>query len=381
MLPLTIVDQGELYRNPLPGHRVINVLFPTAVLLGNGEILCVARVGLAMYSVEGDMELFRSQDGGKTWQREGPPYDRSQDHVQYNYRSADQTVLRDGSLVMKLTRAEHPDPEKLFFNPETGGMLAGEFCYIYSGDGGRTWTDPVAAVYEEPFAAHHVPEHCGPMIELEDGTWFQSIETWKHHGDAGPFDLNTYGMFSRDRGRTWDRRVPVAVGSDNNRSFSHGMPTQLSDGRVLISLWAAESQLQTSHDVHMVRSIDGSCREWTEPKSLGVFAQTTGTADMGNGRMLMIYSHREQTEQPGLKVVLSEDAGDSFDNEDPLIVWDAYGKEALGVARSDTYPSSHDAIAYGAPRIVRLDDQHALAVFWCTQGADTHIRWSKVRVD
>ena len=55
--------------------------------------------------------------------------------------------------------------------------------------------------------------------------------------------------------------------------------------------------------------------------------------------------------------------------------------EALGVARSDTYPSSHDAIAYGAPRIVRLDDQHALAVFWCTQGADTHVRWSKVRVD
>ena len=38
MLPLTIVDQGEIYRNPLPGHRVINVLFPTAVLLGNGEI-------------------------------------------------------------------------------------------------------------------------------------------------------------------------------------------------------------------------------------------------------------------------------------------------------------------------------------------------------
>ena len=61
--------------------------------------------------------------------------------------------------------------------------------------------------------------------------------------------------------------------------------------------------------------------------------------------MLMIYSRRERTEQPGLKVVLSEDAGDSFDNEDPLIVWDAYGKEALGVARSDTYPSSHDAIA------------------------------------
>ena len=188
-------------------------------------------------------------------------------------------------------------------------------------------------MYDEPFAPHHVPEHSGRVTELEDGTWFQSIETWKHHDDGGPFDLNTYGMFS----------------TDNDRSYSHGMPTQLSDGRVSITLWAAESQLQTSHDVHMVRSTDGSCREWTEPKSLGIFAQTTGTAEMGDGRILMIYSHRERTDQPGLKVVLSEDGGDSFNNENPLVVWDAYGKEALGVARSDTYPSSHDAIAYGAP--------------------------------
>jgi len=187
-------------------------------------------------------------------------------------------------------------------------------------------------------------------------------------------------MFSTDRGRTWSGRVPVAVGSHDNRSYSHGMPTQLSDGRVFISLWTAESQLQTSYDIHRVRSIDGSYRDWTEPESLGIFGQTTGSANMGNGRVVMIYSHREQTDQPGLKVVLSEDGGDSFDSENPLVVWDAYGKEALGVPRTDTYPSSHDAIAYGAPRIARLDDRHALAVFWCTQGADTHIRWSKIRI-
>ena len=101
---------------------------------------------------------------------------------------------------------------------------------------------------------------------------------------------------------------------------------------------------------------------------------------MGNKRMMIVYSHRENTEQPGIKVVLSEDQGYSWDVEHPLIVWDAYGKEALGVPRTDTYPSSHDVIAYGAPRIIRLDEHHALASFWCTQGADTHCRFSKIRI-
>ena len=78
---------------------------------------------------------------------------------------------------------------------------------------------------------------------------------------------------------------------------------------------------------------------------------------------------------------MSEDAGDSFDLGRPLVVWDAYGKEALGVPRTDKYPGAHDAIAYGAPRIFRLSDCEALAIFWCTQGADTHCRWCRIRIE
>ena len=64
----------------------------------------------------------------------------------------------------------------------------------------------------------------------------------------------------------------------------------------------------------------------------------------------------------------------------PSLLWDAYGRESLRVARTATYPSSHDAIAYGAPKIIRLDGDHAMASFWCTQGADTHCRWCKIRI-
>jgi len=377
---MKILDSGVIFRNPLPGHRVINAIFPNPCVLDEGEILCLARVGLAMYSVDGVLEFFRSIDGGQTWQREGPPIDTASDAVQFNYRVGDQTRLRDGSLLLKINRAPHPDPDVLYFNQQTGGTLATEACYLRSEDRGHIWSQPVTATLAEPFEPQHAPEASGRVIELEDGSWFQLYETWKHHDDGGPFDLNSYGMFSTDGGRTWGQRVPVAVGRDENRSYSHGMPTQLDDGRVYISLWAAESQLQESFDLYRVRSTDASCRRWTEPAALSIPGQSSASADMGGGRVLIIYSHRENTEQPGIKVVLSTDYGDTFDVSDPLVVWDAYGKESLGVSRTNTYPSSHDAIAYGAPRIVRLNEQHALAVFWCTQGADTHCRWCRIQL-
>ncbi len=188
MSHLQIVDQGEIFRNPLPGHRVINSFFPAGVVLDNGEILVVARVAAAMYSVQGALELFRSTDGGRTWQRQGPP------------------------------------------------------------------------------------------------------------------------------------------------------------------------------------------------RPLGIPGQSSGAVELKDGRILLIYSHRDDTDQPGIKVVMSDDAGDCFDAREPLVVWDAYGKEALGVPRTDKYPGKHDAIAYGAPRILRLREREALAIFWCTQSADTHCRWTRVQV-
>lgn len=381
MSRLQIVDHGVIFRNPLPGHRVINCIFPAGCVLDNGEILVVARVCLAMYSREGELELFRSTDNGKTWSREGPVHDRSNDHVHYNYRVGEITQLRDASLVMKISRVAHEDEDVLLFNPQTGGILDSEACHTRSSDHGKSWDPPRTIHLEEPFESRHVYEASGRVIELNDGTWFQAFETWKHHGDPDPYDLNTYGMFSHDGGLTWGERIPIAVGRHKNRSYSHGMPTQLADGRVFISLWTARADLGEFYDLHMVRSTDATCRAWTSPKSLGIHGQSSGSVEISDGRILLIYSHREKTDQPGIKVVMSENAGDSFDASYPLVVWDAYGKEALGVPKTDKYPGAHDAIAYGAPRILRLSDRDALAIFWCTQGADTHCRWSHVRVE
>jgi hypothetical protein len=130
-----------------------------------------------------------------------------------------------------------------------------------------------------------------------------------------------------------------------------------------------------------VISSDATGSEWGEPQATGIPGQTSCPVVIADGLMAAIYSHREGTDQPGIKIVLSQDSGKTWELDDPLVVWDAYGKEELGVPRTDSYPSSHDVIAYGAPLLTHLSDNELMASLWCTQGADTHIRCYRLRVD
>ena len=379
MSRLELQDSGVIFRNPLPGHRVINAFYPDLVPLAEDQWLCVLRVGGALYSPDGVLELFRSSDRGATWVREGPILDRSRDSAPHNDIEGRLTVLRDGSLLLRVSRADVSDPQRLMYNDRTQGLVPFLVGTTRSTDGGRTWSDLVMADTQGPFAPSIMPAPYGRILETRpDGSWMLNFETWKSYDNDGPFDLQMYALFSRDEGRSWGEKITVANGSAQGKSFSHGAPIQLEDGRFFISSWCAEPKLQGYFGNYVVTSTDASGRKWNDPVPTGIPGQTSHAADLGQGRLVLVYSHREDTAQPGIKVVRSEDGGRTFDREDPLVVWDAYGKEALGVARTDTYPSSHDAIAYGAPQIVRLDGSRALVSFWCTQGADTHCRWGLV---
>lgn len=377
---LEVEASGVIFRNPFPGHRVINAFYPMVVAQDDGELLCVLRRGGALYSPDGMLHLFRLGKSCDTWAHQGPVFDRMRDARQYNYSDGHLTRLHDGSLLLRVARYDMTDPERFVINAATQGLAALQTCFLRSYDAGRTWSEPVVADVKEHFAPGVEPAPLGGVVELPDGSWFQLFDTWKDYENAGPFDVNSYGLFSADGGRTWRDKVAVAVGTAEERSYSHGIAAPMRDGRVFVSYWTATQDLQTSFDLHTVISTDASARQWSRPLPTGVPGQTSCVADAGNGCMWMIYSHREHTEQPGIKVVLSTDAGRTWRRDEPLVVWDAYGKESLGVARSNTYPSSHDAIAYGAPRVVALDGGSAIASFWCSQGGDTHCRWCRIRI-
>ena len=143
--------------------------------------------------------------------------------------------------------------------------------------------------------------------------------------------------------------------------------------------WAGNATFSEFFDIHWNIG-DATGRHWTKPESTCIFGQTNCPVEVKGGQLAIIYCHREKTDQPGVKVVLSNDGGETWDKETQVVVWDAYGKASLGVARTDKYPSSHDAIAYGLPHLIRLNDEELLASFWCTQSCDTYVRCCRLRV-
>ena len=379
MNALRILDQGVLYRNPHPGHKAVIAYAPFVQPLSGEELICVFRYGQAMYSRDGMIHQLRSRDGGKTWEHEGPIRDRSRDDSHYNYRGAQITALHDGSLVMKVNRAEHSDPDHFYFNQETGGISHCQTLYLHSFDGGRTWSDPPpASLPSMPSGLE--PAADGPAIELEDGNWMQIFETWKSYDNAGSHLNKTFALFSSDAGRSWGDWVDVADGTGEDRSYSHGSFIRLSNGRLLGSLWTGNLEMTQFFDLHFVTSLDASGQTWSRPRASKIPGQTSGVLEMGSGQLVLVYSHRENTDQPGIKVIFSEDGGETW-SPDPVVVWDAYGKEALGVPRTDRYPSSHDVIAYGAPHIIGLTANELMVSFWCTQSGDTHARYCRLRLD
>ena len=371
---LEVVGRGVLYRNPLPGHQSVHGYLPFVVQLSTGELVCIYRQGSAFYSRDGALAIVRSTDGGATWTDGGLVRDPAADPVLYAYTGPFAAALADDSIVLVAIRREQADA-RLAVNPVTGAFLPVETVLFRSADGGRTWSDP------EPI---RIPDGMkldvsGPIVELLDGAWFLPADTGKAYDDTSPIRNHMVGLVSRDRGGTWTSAGPIANGAADQISFFHGRVVRLLDGRLFTLAWARDERTDAFLSLHRVVS-DTHGRNWSTPESTGIPGQTSYAVDLGGEVMVAAYTLREDP-RPGLRAVLSRDGGRTWDLDGQVVVWDATGRETIGVASVDTYPQSHDVIAFGRPVATRLDDGDVLISYWCTELSLTQCQWVRVRVD
>ncbi len=90
-----------------------------------------------------------------------------------------------------------------------------------------------------------------------------------------------------------------------------------------------------------VCSSDASAQSWGEPIATNLPGQTSAVVELGDGRLCVVYTDREGRQQPGIMAALSEDGGKTWDLDSQLRLWDATGRDRLGVVSLDTYPRSH----------------------------------------
>jgi hypothetical protein len=160
--------------------------------------------------------------------------------------------------------------------------------------------------------------------------------------------------------------------------YSHSRYNRTLDGRVCATQWTQSIGGQENFDLHWAVS-DETGRRWSNPKPVGLPAQTSWCSDLGEGRLAIAYTVRDR-ECPGIYVTIAHEGSGAMEPGEPAVVWDAVGQEYLGAVRKPDYPASHDNIAFGKPNMVRLPDGDLLCAWWCTQSCVTHARFARLRV-
>jgi hypothetical protein len=374
MAGLELVDSGVISINPNPGYQFSFACHSHLAHLGPEELLCTFQRGQALYSVDSVCVQMRSTDGGETWVEERLIHDPAEDERPYSYHGPTLTHVAGGLLVLTMIRWNRSDPAHPLFNEVTGGILPADTLQFKSTDGGRTWSQPQVVSLPEGMTI----THSSPVVVLEDGQWFQAYDQWHHYDEAGPYRPRTVGLFSSDDGQSWGEPVIFAEVDDTGIGHWHGRIIRLQDDRLFTLFWTAQLSPWADRPLHYcIGSPDG--RHWTNPEPTNIPGQTNWPVDFGNGRMVAIYTVRE-TQPPGFFATDSSDGGKSWDLDNQILVWDATGRDRIGVSAPDSYPRSHDTISYGAPTSIVLDNGDVFTTFWCTEMSVTHIRYARLRL-
>lgn len=363
-----------IYINPEPGYRCNFVCHSHVVELSKTELLCLFQRGQALYSADSVLIQARSTDAGRTWVEEAPVLDSTRDDRPFSYHGPYTTRVVDGMLLINTIRWDRSDPDMPLFNEVTGGILPSDTILIRLTDQGDTWSEPQVMEIGDG----RVLTPSGPVVVLRDGRWMLPFDQWHDFDDPGPYRPRTVALFSSDSGETWTDPVTFGTESADGQGFWHGRIIRLRDDRLYTLFWSADLKSGTNLSLHgCFGTPDG--RQWSNPELTGIPGQTNWCVDLGDGRLVTIYTVRE-TEPAGFFAVVSLDGGKTWDLENCVLIWDATDRDKIGINAPDSYPRSHDTISFGAPTAIALQNGDVLLSFWCTDVSATHIRYASVRL-
>lgn len=282
--------------------------------------------------------MIRSADQGATWSapRVIPGYDW------YGVECAGLTPLADGRLMLNqwrfkwypLETARKTTGEKLFFPEDwiseliisselhTLDMIpdnpveyvpwarGSDGTYVhFSSDSGRTWNETVK-IDTSPYSGGYGMRGA---IQLADGDILLPLSDVPNY-------RTVFLVRSSDGGHTWS--PPVEIASEAGKQFEEPSILELPDGRLLVML-----RENTGRIMHTAFSSDGGIT-WSMPKPVSFQGYPGHLLSMQDGRILCVYGYRYPPY--GIRAILSEDGGHTWDSDHLLIMRDDLPNRDLG---------------------------------------------------
>ncbi|MBP7936141.1 MAG: exo-alpha-sialidase [Phycisphaerae bacterium] len=360
-----------------PGTDRQSCAFPGICVLPTGRWLCTFRAAPAKLATVGQHVLLTwSDDEGRSWCKPRalcvPPRIEGRPGL---FRAAYLTALGGDRLLAVLCWVDHSDPSRPFFNEQTQGLLDSRILLSWSEDGGGRWSSPLL-VDTAPF---HVPTPItGPVLCLGNGDLACQFELNKPYEDCGVWRHRSVLLYSCDSGRTWPEHA-ITSGDPANRVFYWDQrPAVLNDGRILDLFWTYDNEAAVYLSIHARLSIDHG-RTWSDLWDTGVSGQPAAPVELGDGRVAMVYVHRDGP--PVIKLLCSEDGGRSWPAGSGLTIHETgLGSQTRVKGSMQDSWAEMGAFSVGLPATAALPGGDVLVVYYAGPHADrTDIRWSRVR--
>lgn len=364
-----IQEADLIYRNPAPHLRSRQAYYPSVVRLPDGELLASFVIGEAMESLDAQLYLAHSSDGGRTWSEPRPLHQPMAHHTE----TGRLTCMGDGEVVALVSASERRDPNSGATNPANLGHVPTRLSLLRSRDSGRTWSD---AEPVDPPLVGPTFELCSPIVELGDGRWLLPTSTWRGWDGSAPNGMKAVAFVSEDRGRSWPRYVDVMDGTASGVLFWEQKTVELDTDRLLAVAWAYDEAKRADLTNHYAIGSRDTLR-FDRPQATPLRGQTPELLALGDGRALCVY---RRTDQPGLWACVFEiDQAGRWRTLREQCIW----RPALAPPSTDgaALVEGFRGLRAGAPCLRRLADGGVLLSFWAVEDGVANIRWVRLTVD
>lgn len=403
---MKIIDRGIVFKAQKDTNRQ-SCAFPGICVLPSGRWICTFRAAPKKEPIEGQHVLLTiSDDMGKTWTKPTAPFPALELNGKYGLiRGAMLTSLDNGEVLAVLCWVDHSEPRLAFFNEDTEGLLDTQILLSRSLDYGESWSRP-EKVNPAPF---DVPVPItGPILALKNGELACQFELNKHYYDTAEWRHSSVMIFSKDRGKSWYNHSIASNDPENRIFYWDQRPGVLNDGRILNLFWTFDRKEAVYLNIHARESLDNG-KTWSEMWDTGVPGQPAPPISISNNgieeeknkinienicktgrtskiseksKIAMVYVDR--TNNPMIKLRLSEDKGRTWPEETELTLYDSISDLKIGTQTIDKKTmqdawSEMGKFSVGLPTTALLKDGTILTVYYSGIHTDlTNICWVRV---
>jgi hypothetical protein len=272
--------------------RTAYIGWPTLMRRKNGQLLLVASGTRESHVCPfGSVQLFRSNDDGKTWLlpqtiMDTPTDDRDAGILETAAGTLLATTFTSNAYVSVLEKARSAgnwDAKRLaLWEAAAARITPAELqatlgtWMMRSTNGGITWSEAYSSIVNSPH---------GP-IALQDGTIFYAgVSLWKEDRFVG-------AVVSQDDGKTWRKlaAIPTRPG-DDSANYHELHAVEAPSGKIIVQVRNHNST--NFRETLQTESTDGG-QTWTMLHSIGVWGLPSHLLRLRDGRLLMSYGYRRK---------------------------------------------------------------------------------------